>query len=81
MYNILLSVLTGAAAGWLASKIFKSKTDRFLINMILGMVGGFLGFWILDYYGIYLAGRLGAFVTAVVGASILIVLGKIFSDL
>lgn len=81
MYNILISLLTGAAAGWLATKLFKSKSDRFLINMILGIVGGFLGFWILDYYGIYLAGRLGAFVTAVVGASILLVLGKIFSDI
>ena len=44
--GILVSVLIGAAAGWLAGNIMKSNSGGLLMNILLGIVGGFVGNWI-----------------------------------
>jgi len=44
MGNIMLWVLAGGVAGWIAFAFMKFNADRgLLISIIIGMVGGYLG--------------------------------------
>ena len=71
MVNIIIYIILGAVAGWLAGKIFKGSGSGFLMNTLVGIVGGFLGGWLLEDKLSFL-GSLGSFVTAVLGAILLL---------
>lgn len=77
--NILLWVLFGGVAGWVASLLVGSDASFGIIgNVIVGIVGAFIGGWIADAIGV--GGAKGAerpttlfsFVWAVVGAILLL---------
>jgi uncharacterized membrane protein YeaQ/YmgE (transglycosylase-associated protein family) len=51
MVNILLTLVFGAVAGWLAGFfVFKAKSGL-LWNILIGLVGGFVGGWLLRLIG------------------------------
>jgi len=70
--NLLIFILVGAVAGWLAGLIFKGRGLGFLLNLVVGVVGGFLGGWLIGKWipAIATIGpiTLGSFITAVLGA-------------
>lgn len=79
--NILLWIIFGGLAGWIASIIIGGEEGMGIIaNVIVGVVGAFLGGWIADQAG--MGGKPGAerptsilsFVWAVIGAIILLFL-------
>ncbi|HEX9512953.1 MAG TPA: GlsB/YeaQ/YmgE family stress response membrane protein [Puia sp.] len=71
--EILLTVIIGAIAGWLGSKIFEGSSLGLLGNIIVGILGGFIGYWILGKLGISLgSGWIGAILTGAVGAIIIL---------
>lgn len=75
--GLILSILIGGAAGWLAGRIMKSKTGGMLWNIILGIIGGFVGTWLLQFIGISFASTwIGTLVISVIGAVVLIVVGR-----
>ena len=43
---MLYTILIGALAGWLAGKIMKGGGFGALKNILLGIVGGFVGGWL-----------------------------------
>lgn len=51
MIGILVSLVIGALAGWLAGKIMK-KGMGLLVCIIVGVIGGFLGSWVFGHLGI-----------------------------
>ncbi len=70
MTGILVSLVIGALAGWLAGKIMK-KGMGLLVCIIVGVIGGFLGSWIFgllglsggaSFWGQLLVGTLGSVV-------------------
>ena len=76
--NILLWVILGAVAGWIADMIMKS--DHGVIeDVILGVVGAFVGGFILNFLG--QSGVTGfniySLIVAVIGAVVLIFLGRL----
>lgn len=80
--NILLWLIFGGLAGWIASMIVGADAGMGIVgNIIVGIIGAFLGGWIADKTGVK-EGRPGAdrpttfwaFVWSVVGAIILLVL-------
>jgi uncharacterized membrane protein YeaQ/YmgE (transglycosylase-associated protein family) len=76
--NILVAVLIGAVAGWLAGNIMNSKKGGVLYNIILGILGGFFGNWVFSALNLYAESNwLGTLVTSTVGAVLLIVLSRI----
>lgn len=76
--GILIAVIIGAVAGWLAGLIMKSKTGGLLFNIILGIVGSYVGHWIFRQFSVSTESTfLGEIITATVGAIILIVLARI----
>jgi len=76
--NILLWVILGAVAGWIADMIMKS--DHGVIeDIILGIIGAFVGGFILNSLG--QSGVTGfniySLIVAVIGAVVLIFLGRL----
>jgi len=71
--NIVWFLLIGLVAGWLAGRIMKGGFGL-IGDLIVGVVGAFLGGWIFGLLGISAGGILGALVTALVGAVVLIFL-------
>jgi len=68
-----VSVLIGAFAGWLAGRIMKSNSGGTLLNIILGIVGGYVGNWLFGILNISTEdGWLGSIITSTIGAIILI---------
>lgn len=71
--QIIVFLIIGAVAGWLAGLIFKGGGFGILGNMIVGIIGAVLGGWIFDLLDISIGGRwLGPIVTATVGALVLL---------
>ncbi len=79
--NILLWIVFGGIAGWLATVIVGNDAGFGMIgNIIVGIIGAFLGGFIADKLGV--GGAQGAerptsvmsFVTAVIGAIILLII-------
>lgn len=71
--SLLLFLLIGAVAGWLATQIMKGRTYGLVGNIIIGVIGAFLGGWLFDLVGLSVSGGLlGALLTALVGAIVLL---------
>ena len=49
--QILIWVMTGALAGWMAGKLMKGRDYGLSGNMILGLLGGIVGGWLLRLLG------------------------------
>jgi uncharacterized membrane protein YeaQ/YmgE (transglycosylase-associated protein family) len=70
--GLIISLIIGGIVGWLASLIMKTDAQMGLIaNVLVGVVGSALGFWIAGLLGIAPAGIL-RFVVAIAGAALLI---------
>lgn len=50
--NILLWIIFGALVGWIASILMHSRRRGLIRNIIVGLVGAFLGGWIASIAGI-----------------------------
>ncbi len=50
--GLIWSIIIGALAGFLGSKIFSGAGKGLLLNLIIGIVGGFIGGWIFGLLGI-----------------------------
>lgn len=71
--DIVIFVLTGALAGWLAGKIMRGGGFGILWNIILGILGAFVGSWLLGTLGIQLlSGWLNTLVEALIGALVVL---------
>ena len=73
--EIVVILIIGAIAGWLGSKIFEGGSLGLLGNIVVGILGGFVGYWVLGRLGISLgSGLLGAILTGTVGAILILFL-------
>ena len=58
MSSMLYAVIVGLIAGWATGKIMKGSGYGVLVDIILGIVGGILGNWILGLLGFATSGGL-----------------------
>ena len=71
----IISLLIGGIVGWLASIVMKTDAQMgWIANVIVGVVGSLLGFWVAGLLGIAPAGGILRFVVALAGAALLIVI-------
>lgn len=71
--RLVVFLLCGLFAGWLAGMIVKGKGFGLVVNLIIGIVGAFLGSFIFGILGIYVApGILGMIIVSLVGAIVLL---------
>ena len=75
--NWLITIVISGIVGWLASIVMKTNAQMGLLaNVLVGIVGGSLGFWLAGVLGLASSGPVISWVVAVVGAALLIVILK-----
>lgn len=73
----IAAIIVGALAGWIAENLMKSE-HGLLLNIILGILGAVLmNFIFVTLLGSTLGGWLGQLVVGVIGACVLIWLGRV----
>lgn len=75
---MILSLILGGIAGFLAGKVMKGEGYGIIVDIILGLVGGILGGWLGGILGIHLGGSIGYLLTAFVGAVLLVWIVRMF---
>ena len=77
--GILITILIGALAGFLAGRLVKGFGFGFLVNLLVGILGGFIVVDFLNWIGVSVGGTIiGQMLTAVVGAVVLLWVVSLF---
>jgi uncharacterized membrane protein YeaQ/YmgE (transglycosylase-associated protein family) len=73
--SIILMLIVGAIAGWLAGQIVRGFGFGLLWNIVLGIVGAVIGGWLLTTLNFApFPGFIGSIVNGTIGAVILLVI-------
>jgi uncharacterized membrane protein YeaQ/YmgE (transglycosylase-associated protein family) len=76
---LLVFLIVGAVAGWLAGQIVKGHGFGLDGNIIVGIVGAFIAGWLLPMVGLNIGGGIiAAIINALIGAVILLFLIGLF---
>ncbi|MBV7296102.1 GlsB/YeaQ/YmgE family stress response membrane protein [Corynebacterium sp. TAE3-ERU12] len=66
-------IIIGGLAGWIGSKIMGTDAQMgLLLNIVVGIIGGFIGGWLLTLVGLSSGGWIWSFLTCLLGACILL---------
>ena len=65
---MIVGLITGILAGFVASKLFDGKGKGCVVNLVLGIIGGALGGWVFSLFGLQAYSWMGELVVAVIGA-------------
>ena len=79
--NILLWILLGALAGWLAS-VFMKSNNGMLGDIVLGVVGAFVGGYVINFFkktGVT-GFNIYSILVATLGAVVIIFIGRLFRN-
>ena len=70
LINIILWLVLGAAAGWIASLIMKRDSQMGAVaNVVVGIVGAIIGGWLVSLFGVSVdTFSIPGLLTAIVGA-------------
>ena len=49
-YNLIVWLVVGGLVGWVAGLLLQSSGNGIIINVVIGIVGAFLGGWLLGPY-------------------------------
>jgi uncharacterized membrane protein YeaQ/YmgE (transglycosylase-associated protein family) len=73
--TLLIWLFVGAVAGWLAGLIVKGYGYGLIGNIVVGIVGAFVGGWLFEQFGIVSGqGIVGSIIGATVGAVVILIL-------
>lgn len=77
--GILLWIVFGALAGWIASMFMKSDSNQgFFMDVVMGIIGSVVGGFIMEFFG--QSGVTGfnlySVIVAVLGACVVIAIGR-----
>ncbi|BAB50217.1 MULTISPECIES: GlsB/YeaQ/YmgE family stress response membrane protein [Mesorhizobium] len=76
--SLLVFIIIGAIAGWLAGLIVSGFGFGLIGNIIVGIVGAFIAGWLLPRIGFSIGGGvIASIIHATIGAIILLVLVKV----
>jgi uncharacterized membrane protein YeaQ/YmgE (transglycosylase-associated protein family) len=70
--HLILFLAVGIIAGFIAGKIMKGSGFGVIGDLIVGVIGSFIGVWLLGLLGISAGGILGLLIAAVAGALVLL---------
>lgn len=71
--NLILYLIVGGIAGWLAGRIMSGHGYGVIVDVILGIVGGLVGGWLVSaLLGVHATGLIASFVVSLLGACLLV---------
>jgi uncharacterized membrane protein YeaQ/YmgE (transglycosylase-associated protein family) len=87
--SLIVFLIVGAVAGFIAAQITRGAGMGVLANIVVGVLGAFVGTWLLGFlgvsfshsrvFGISFSGLLGTLVTATLGAIVLLLIVGLFT--
>jgi len=69
----------GLVAGWLAGKLSRGRGYGCITDIILGLIGSFIGGWVFTKLGIFGGGFIFSLAAATLGAVILVAIVHLFT--
>ena len=76
--SILLFLLVGVVAGWLAGTLVKGGGFGLIGDLVVGVIGALIGGFLFSTFGVSMGGGLiGSIVVATVGAVVLLVIVRL----
>jgi uncharacterized membrane protein YeaQ/YmgE (transglycosylase-associated protein family) len=73
--TILIWLIIGAIAGWLAGVVVKGGGFGLLGDIVVGIIGAFVGGWLLPRLGVHLGvGLVAIIASATIGAVVLLLI-------
>jgi len=73
LQSLIILLIVGAIAGWAAGQIVKGYGFGLVGNIVVGVVGAFIGNWLFPMLGWWGADMIGMLISAILGAVILLV--------
>lgn len=71
----IMTLIIGGIVGWLASIIMKTNAQMgWIANVLVGVIGSALGFWIAGLLGLSASGGIARFLVSIAGAVVLILI-------
>lgn len=71
--TLLIWIVIGAVAGWLAGMIVKGGGFGLLGDIVVGIIGAFIGGWLLARLGVHIGtGIVRTIISATIGAVVLL---------
>jgi uncharacterized membrane protein YeaQ/YmgE (transglycosylase-associated protein family) len=75
--QILIWIISGIIAGWLAGLLVRGGGFGLIGDLIIGLLGGIIGGWLAGLFGLQAVSWLGNIITAALGGVILVVIVRI----
>jgi uncharacterized membrane protein YeaQ/YmgE (transglycosylase-associated protein family) len=73
--SLLIIILVGIVAGWLAGQVMQGTGFGLVGDLIVGLLGAFIGDWLLPQLHIHLGvGIVALIINAVIGAIVLLLI-------
>lgn len=79
--TIIVIILIGAAAGWLGNFVFKGSSLGMIGNVVVGIIGSFVGSWLLRELKVSIGGSplVNAILTGAIGAFVILFVISLFT--
>jgi uncharacterized membrane protein YeaQ/YmgE (transglycosylase-associated protein family) len=75
--GLIVTLIIGGVIGWLASLVMKTSAQMGIFaNIVVGIIGAGLGFWLAGALGIVPVGSVGAWIISIIGAVVLLAILK-----
>ena len=80
--SLLVIIVVGIVAGWLAGNIVRGGGYGLIGDLVVGVIGAFIGDWLLPQLSIHLGtGMVALIVNATLGAIVLLIVLRLISGL
>lgn len=73
------TIIIGIVAGWLAGQISRGHGFGIWVDLIVGIVGAFIGNFVFGLIGLQAYGLIGSLVVSTIGAIVLLWLIRLFA--
>jgi uncharacterized membrane protein YeaQ/YmgE (transglycosylase-associated protein family) len=78
--SLLVILIVGIVAGWLAGRVMRGGGFGLIGDLVVGLIGAFIGDWLLPQLGIHLGvGIVALIVNAFIGAVLLLLILRLVS--
>jgi uncharacterized membrane protein YeaQ/YmgE (transglycosylase-associated protein family) len=78
--GLIVILIVGLIAGWLAGKLMRGAGFGIIGDIIIGIIGAFIGSWLFGYLHIGPIGGfwINAIITSTIGAVVLLLIIRLF---
>lgn len=77
MLDLIGFLLIGLLAGWIANRFMRGRSMGLLSNLLIGVVGAFIGGLLFRLIGLAAVGLIGKIIMATLGAVVLLYLVQV----